>query len=499
MLHSHSEIIELNPLVTATKPIPAPREAAADEYFAQWHEIEEIITWGFGLKKKIKFRGVFHDMPWGLQTHIYAPMGVDMRSKWQIRGNQPGEPREPRELGMDTPQEGLYLREDIEIICNIALTGFVKKEAKAATLTMVERLTRKAELLDEGVLHAMFEQGRLKTINPKQQAEEEQAAIQRQSTFDSKAPLPSPSTQGYPGSPPGSPPPKTAEFGGFGKYRDLPGRADSTHRVSSYLPAYQQEGYQGPDQHGSRPQSQVIGGAEKYQPNGPVEVEGSFYHPNQSLQPLPQRFQNATSFRAELADTSAPPPAPDNKPAYPSPLNPRASPRESPHQPASTGQPSPGLQDRQSSHHSSPNAAQDAYRNSSTGSYNASSDPNHPANRSNRVSTASYSIANPDEGYSSRQPSLRSQQSQHPDARYSQASDQRNSQIDYGLANQVQGLGIHDSHQQQQQQQQQQRYESKTADPTQFGSRGGLSKCPVCNNFEGDEAAVSHHVSKHFQ
>jgi hypothetical protein len=26
-----------------------------------------------------------------------------------------------------------------------------------------------------------------------------------------------------------------------------------------------------------------------------------------------------------------------------------------------------------------------------------------------------------------------------------------------------------------------------------------LSKCPVCGEFEGDEAAVSHHVDTHFE
>ena len=79
----------------------------------------------------------------------------------RVRGNQPGEPKEPRELGVETPLDGLYLREDVEIVCNVALSGFVKKEMKAAAGVMVDRMTRKAELLDEGKLHAMFEDGKL--------------------------------------------------------------------------------------------------------------------------------------------------------------------------------------------------------------------------------------------------------------------------------------------------------------------------------------------------
>jgi hypothetical protein len=170
MLHSHVEMIELNPLVTGVKPIKAPPTAPPDEFFSTWYEISERIQYVPGMGRfgsgKISFNGCFHDMPWGLQTHTYAPMGIDMRNKWQIRGNQPGEPAETKELGSGAPAEGLYLREDIEIKCNPAMVSFVKKEMKAASKTMVERLVKKAELIDSGVLSAMMEDGKLKTINP---------------------------------------------------------------------------------------------------------------------------------------------------------------------------------------------------------------------------------------------------------------------------------------------------------------------------------------------
>lgn len=170
MLHSHGEIIELNPLVTGHKPIKAPQTAPSDEFFSSWYEITERIQYVPGIGKagsgKISFKGCFHDMPWGLQTHVYAPMGVDLRNKWQIRGNQPGEPPESRELGSGAPPEGLYLREDIEIKCNAAMVSFVKKEMKAASKTMVDRLVKKAELIETGVLQAMMEDGKLKTMNP---------------------------------------------------------------------------------------------------------------------------------------------------------------------------------------------------------------------------------------------------------------------------------------------------------------------------------------------
>jgi hypothetical protein len=169
-LHSHGEIIELNPLVTSHTPIKAPRDAPADEFYSTWYEISQRIQYIPGIGKigsgAIKFRGVFHDLPFGLQTHTYAPANVDLRNKWQISGNQPGEPPEPRELGSGAPPEGLYIREDVEIKCNVAMLSFVKKEMKAAAKIMVERLVKKAELLDSGALQALMENGKLKTVNP---------------------------------------------------------------------------------------------------------------------------------------------------------------------------------------------------------------------------------------------------------------------------------------------------------------------------------------------
>ncbi|EEY16581.1 conserved hypothetical protein [Verticillium alfalfae VaMs.102] len=41
ILHSHSEVITLNPLVIDHKPIQAPRDAASDEYYSTWYEITE--------------------------------------------------------------------------------------------------------------------------------------------------------------------------------------------------------------------------------------------------------------------------------------------------------------------------------------------------------------------------------------------------------------------------------------------------------------------------
>jgi hypothetical protein len=186
ILHSHSEVITLNPLVLEHKAIPAPRNAASDEFYSTWYEITQRIQFIPGMgnvgSSKITFNGCFHDMPWGLQTHVYAPFNIDMRYKYQIGGNQPGmEPPEQREIGLESlgaPADGLYLREDIEIKCNITMVGFVKSQAKAANKEMVQRIVKKAELLDAGVLKAMMEDGKLRTINPN-----DRSALDRMNTI----------------------------------------------------------------------------------------------------------------------------------------------------------------------------------------------------------------------------------------------------------------------------------------------------------------------------
>lgn len=487
MLHSHIEVIKLNPLVTGVKPVDAPRNAAQDEFFSQWYEINQTITWGFGVKGNISFKGVFHDQPWGMQSHVYAPMGVDMRNKYRIGGNQPGEPKETRELGVDTPQDGLYLREDVEIVCNVPLTmSFVKKEAKAATAIMVQRLTRKAELLDEGKLHAMFEDGKLKTAKPSGAP-----------TFTDR-PLPSPST--IPGSPLplGSPGlPSRSTFGtefqspavdekGYGTYRDLMARQNSqAQRQSTYIPQYQQQGYSGPDY--ARTGAELAGVPEMN------ELPGSFYQPEQhspSLYPPPLKSQGQV-FRSELPGDSTY--IPTNASANTQPAETSQTYQQPGAQPPSQYQayqqqnlqphPSPGLSQ---SHSSSPGLPS---RQGSNGSSNYSGGQN-------------YRVSNPD---------VRPPQQQHP------AHRQHSSAHSGQVADWQRGLALNfaeepnairnSTHSSQYNEPDHQRFSMLSiqhtpmqhhAQPIPTGP-GGVSKCPVCSVFEGDEAAVSHHVSKaHF-
>ena len=480
MLHSHAEVIQLNPLVTGVTAIDAPRDAAADEFFSQWYEISEIITWGPGLKKRINFRGVFHDQPWGLQSHVYAPMGTDLRNKYRIGGNQPGEPREPKELGVDTPVEGLYLREDVEIICSVPLTmGFVKKETKAATGTMIDRLTKKAELLDEGKLHAMFENGKLKTSKPNQAP-----------TFVDR-PLPSPGSEMGSGGPasPGlrsdsasiySSPAQDQQ--GFGNYHDIVGRHNS-HRFSSYVPGYQQNGYNGPDY--AKPPLPEIN-----------ELPGSFYHPEQQspgLYPPPLKPQGQ-SFRSELPGdyTLAPPPLSAAKRRSTSTMSSQhhPSPQPSPGLPHRSPLPSPALPDRRTSTTSStyaitnpdpaaplPYPHHHPHRNSTASAHSGA--PNDPISERHRH----HGSAPPEEDPPTQRPSNAARAAAAAPSQILEPDHQRFSHLS------IQGRP----------------YESSAAaaakgEQQDAGAGAGtVSQCPVCGLFEGDEAAVTHHVSKaHF-
>ncbi|KAK3307416.1 uncharacterized protein B0T15DRAFT_393639 [Chaetomium strumarium] len=288
ILHSHSEVITLNPLVLEHHPIPAPQNAETDEYYSTWYEITERIQFLPGIGKMgastIKFNGCFHDMPWGLQTHIYAPMNVDVRHTYRIAGNQPGvEPPEVPEIGLKAlgvPSDGLYLRSDIEIKCNVTVLSFVRSQLKKSGGEMVNRIIKKAELLDAGVLQAMIEDGKLKTVNP---------ADRSQSV---KSPLPSPTSLQYSPSVRGSPPMGSPPIGSpptpyqvprvqsmySGYYR--PGTAGSQGNGGYNPHAPRLQGFQAPDA------PQELPAAEANPPSQAlIEMPGDFYHASPDLQP----------------------------------------------------------------------------------------------------------------------------------------------------------------------------------------------------------------------
>lgn len=147
-LHNHLEMIDLNPLVKERHPIKPPADAPADEKNCIWYSLTDRITYlpGGLASGDISYTCAFHDLPDGIQTHCRAPLNVDIRDKWTLCGTLPGEPAEPVELGIGAPATGLYIREDVDLRCNLLMTGFVKKNLKKSHATLVDHLVEKARL-----------------------------------------------------------------------------------------------------------------------------------------------------------------------------------------------------------------------------------------------------------------------------------------------------------------------------------------------------------------
>ncbi|KAK4107053.1 hypothetical protein N656DRAFT_742587, partial [Canariomyces notabilis] len=147
-LHNHEEMIDLNPLVKERHPIPTPPHAAADEQDCQWYSLTDKISYlpGGLVTGDVTYTCAFHDLPTGLQTHCYAPAGLTIRDKWTVGGSLPNEPPQPTELGLRAPPTGLYLREDVDMRCNVIMASFVKKTLKRSHAALVEQLTIKAEI-----------------------------------------------------------------------------------------------------------------------------------------------------------------------------------------------------------------------------------------------------------------------------------------------------------------------------------------------------------------
>lgn len=146
-LHNHQEMIDLNPLVTERHPIKPPPTAPQDELDCVWYSMTDKISYGLA-SSDVSYTCAFHDLPDGIQTHCRAPLGVDIRDRWTLCGTLPGEPPEPVELGIGAPGAGvLYIREDVDLRCNLLLAGFVKKNLKRSHATLVEHLVAKTKSL----------------------------------------------------------------------------------------------------------------------------------------------------------------------------------------------------------------------------------------------------------------------------------------------------------------------------------------------------------------
>ncbi|KAK7755554.1 hypothetical protein SLS62_002488 [Diatrype stigma] len=168
-LHDHEALIDLNPLVIERHPTAGPPPhllpqhggqrasssgaavpAAADDKEDDELEVEAKACAWWSLTDKIAYvpgevtyAAAFYDLPDGVQTHVYAPLGTDIRERWSLGGTLPGEPPVPVEIGIGAPAQGLYIREDIDLRCNFLMTPFVKKTLTKAHGTLIDRLVER--------------------------------------------------------------------------------------------------------------------------------------------------------------------------------------------------------------------------------------------------------------------------------------------------------------------------------------------------------------------
>ncbi|KAK8051890.1 hypothetical protein PG993_003275 [Apiospora rasikravindrae] len=148
-LRDHEAMIDLNPLVIERHRLDAPPpHAPEDEREAAgctWWSMTDTITYLPGIKGELTYSAAFLDLRDGLQTHVYAPMGTDIRNRWTLGGTLPGEPPEPVELGLGAPRQGLYIREDVELRCNFLMASFVRKTLSKAHTKVIENIAERAQ------------------------------------------------------------------------------------------------------------------------------------------------------------------------------------------------------------------------------------------------------------------------------------------------------------------------------------------------------------------
>ncbi|KAE8151986.1 hypothetical protein BDV25DRAFT_151895 [Aspergillus avenaceus] len=131
ILHSHAEMIHLNPMVVGFQKCNTPACAPQHEHDFAWYEITDRVSFlPFGVfSGKITYHAGFHDLPTGLETHVYAPMGLDTKTTWTVNGHI----------------DALYLKEDVDMRCHFLMTNFVKNSMKQAHEPLTARLISEAE------------------------------------------------------------------------------------------------------------------------------------------------------------------------------------------------------------------------------------------------------------------------------------------------------------------------------------------------------------------
>ncbi|KAE8140534.1 hypothetical protein BDV38DRAFT_280034 [Aspergillus pseudotamarii] len=137
ILHNHVTMIRLNPLVIDLQRCEPHEDAPETERDLIWYEITDKVSYlPFGLLSgQVKYKAGFRDLSMGLQTHIYAPLGLRTKNRWTLEDHT----------------DELQLKEDVGMKCNLLMAPFVKRTIKASHGPLVDRLIIEAESPERGL------------------------------------------------------------------------------------------------------------------------------------------------------------------------------------------------------------------------------------------------------------------------------------------------------------------------------------------------------------
>ncbi|KAE8361966.1 hypothetical protein BDV27DRAFT_166487 [Aspergillus caelatus] len=137
ILHNHVTMIRLNPLVIDLQRCEPHEDAPEAERDLIWYEITDKVSYlPFGLLSgQVKYKAGFRDLPMGLQTHIYAPLGLRTKNKWTLEDHT----------------DEFRLREDVGMRCNMLMAPFVKRTIMASHGPLVDRLIVEAKSLERDI------------------------------------------------------------------------------------------------------------------------------------------------------------------------------------------------------------------------------------------------------------------------------------------------------------------------------------------------------------
>ncbi|KAK8080455.1 hypothetical protein PG997_008273 [Apiospora hydei] len=180
-LHDHEAMIDLNPLVIERHRLDAPPpHAPEDEREAagcSWWSMTDTITYLPGIKGELTYSAAFLDLRDGLQTHVYAPMGTDIRNRWTLGGTLPGNLRSRSSWASLRPARDYIF--DVELRCNFLMASFVRKTLSKAHTKVIENIAERAKAQTGGEDGGTYGQP----------GHDDQAATQRQRRLNAAANL----------------------------------------------------------------------------------------------------------------------------------------------------------------------------------------------------------------------------------------------------------------------------------------------------------------------